>query len=458
MEEKIRELTRRNDVDYLEVRIEDGVESNIVIEGKDVEVVKQGNFIGGNVRVLVDGVWGFVYFTDLDKLPEKIDYAIDQARSMKNFVHSKTGLAYVKPVEAKIRAKVKKDPFKVSLSDKVKLLKYYTELALSFDKRIVSATAYYKDKFKTLRFANSEGTYIEQEILDIGGYILPRASNGKITERTMVPFGSSETYEVVENLELEIRQKSELAVALLGAEQPVGGEYPVIIDQHLGGVFIHEAFGHLSEADFIFENERLKKIMKIGNKIGSDILNVVDTGDIQGKRGALLYDDEGVRTRSVNLIKNGILSGHLHTRETAFKMNEEPTGNARAVNFRFAPIPRMRTTFIQGGNGKFEDFIKDIKKGIYAKGSFGGQTNGELFTFVSEESYLIENGEITKLLRDVSLSGNVFETLKNIVGVADDFTIRDTGGGCGKGGQSPLPVSHGAPHVYISKVVVGGKK
>ncbi len=456
--ERIRALTKRKDVDYLEVRVERGTESAISLQGKDVETVKQGNFLGGNVRVLVDGVWGFVYFTNLDELPEKIDYAIEQAKSMAKFVKNKTGLAYVPPTEVKIKANVVKNPFDIPLEDKVKMFTRYADLALSSDKRIINVRVQYKDKFKTLYFANSEGTYVEQEILDIGGYIVPNASDGKITESTIVPFGSSETFEVAENLEEEILEKSKLAVSLLGAEQPEGGEYPVIIDQDLGGVFIHEAFGHLSEADFIFENEKLKEIMRIGNKIGSDILNVVDTGNIRGKRGALLYDDEGVKTVSVDLIKNGILSGHLHTRETAFKMKEKPTGNARAINFKFAPIPRMRTTYIKGGNGTFDSFVKDIKKGIYAKGSFGGQTNGELFTFVSEEAYLIENGKITKLLRDVSLSGNVFKTLKNIVGVANDFSIRDSGGGCGKSGQWPLPVSHGAPHIYISKVIVGGKR
>ncbi len=456
--ERIRELTKRKDVDYLEVRLEKGTESAISLQGKNVETVKRGDFFGGNVRVLVNGVWGFVYFTNLNELPKKIDYAIEQAKSMAKFVKSKTGLAYVPPREVVMKAHIIKNPFDISLEDKVKMFTHYAQLALSSDKRIVNVRVYYKDKLKTLYFANSEGTYVEQEILDIGGYIIPNASDGRIMESTMVPFGNSETFEVAENLEEEVLEKSELAVSLLDAEQPEGGEYPVIIDQDLGGVFIHEAFGHLSEADFIFENEKLKEIMRIGNKIGSDILNVVDTGNIRGKRGSLLYDDEGVKSVSVDLIKNGVLSGHLHTRETAFKMKEKPTGNARAVNFKFAPIPRMRTTYIKNGNGTFDSFVKDIKRGIYAKGSFGGQTNGELFTFVSEEAYLIESGRITKLLRDVSLSGNVFETLKNIVGVANDFSMRDSGGGCGKFGQWPLPVSHGAPHIYISKVIIGGKR
>ena len=456
--ERIRELTKRKDVDYMEIRLEEGVETNISITGKNVDSIKTGKFLGGNVRVLVGGVWGFIYFTELDTLKDKIESAVEQAKTLQGLVKDKSGLAQTLPVEKVVKYKIEKDPYSVPLSEKIKLLKHYSEVALSTDKKIVNSRVSYADKKKVLYFANSEGTYIEQHILDLGGYVMPIAGDGKEIQRTMVPFGSSSNYSVLEDLDKEIVQKSKLAVSLLDASMPQGGEYPVIIDQHLGGVFIHEAFGHLSEADFIFENENLQRIMRIGNKIGADILNVYDTGEIKGLRGYLEYDDEGIKTNKVQLIKNGVLSGHLHSRETAYKMGESPTGNARAVSFSFAPIPRMRTTYIDKGKDKFEDFVRDIKKGIYAKGSFGGQTNGELFTFVSEEAYRIENGHITNLLKNVSLSGNVFETLKNIVGIADDFEIRDSGGGCGKAGQWPLPVSHGAPHIYIKKAVVGGKQ
>ncbi len=455
--ERIRELVKRKDVDYIEIRSEEGVKTDIVIRGKTVETVKQGRFIGGNVRVLVGGVWGFVYFTNLDNLGEKVNETIEQAETLKGLVKEKSGLGFSPSLGKFIKADIKNDPYDVPLSEKVKLFNHYSDVALSLGRNIVSTVVSYSDTKKKVYFANSEGTYIEKELLDIGGYIVPVASNGKTLQRTIMPFGSSSDYSVTGNLDEKIKERAELAEKLLTAEKMMGGEYPVIVDPHLGGVFIHEAFGHLSEADFIYEDERMRSIMKIGNKIGSDILNVFDTGDIPGLRGALRYDDEGVEAKKVYLIKEGILSGHLHSRETAYKMKEEPTGNGRAINYKFPPIPRMRTTCIEKGTDKFENFVKDIKKGVYAKGSFGGQTNGELFTFVSEEAYLIENGKITKLLKDVSLSGNVFETLKNIVGVGEDFEIRDTGGGCGKNGQFPLPVSHGAPHIYIKKAIIGGK-
>jgi TldD protein len=457
IEEKIRDLVRRKDVDYLEIRIEDERVTSISISGKEVESVSNGRNLGGNARVLISGIWGFVYFNNLDELENKIESAISQAKTLKGIVKEHVSLAAIKPVEAVYVTKVIKDPANITLKEKIDLLMHYSAIALNADPHIINTRITYSEKNKAIYFVNSEGTYIKKDILDIGGSIISISSNGVEIQRTMVPFGSSNNFSVVENLGHSVGEAALLAVRLLNADVPKGGEYPVIIDPGLGGVFIHEAFGHLSEADFLSEDPKMREIMKIGNVFGSNILNVYDTGDIEGLRGAVAYDDEGVPAKKVSLIQEGFLSGHLHTRETAAKMKEEPTGNGRALSYKFPPIPRMRTTFIGNGRDKFEDFVKDIKYGVYAKGSFGGQTNGELFTFVAEYGYLIEDGKITKLLKNVSLSGNVFETLKNIVGIGDDFAIKDSGGGCGKEEQFPLAVSHGSPHVYISKAIIGGK-
>jgi TldD protein len=455
--DEIRSLVRRNDVDYIEVRLEEGVASDITISGREIDSISRGKIGGGNARVLISGIWGFVYFNDLSELKEKIESAISQAKTLKGTVDEKVDLAYVKPVEIVDTVNVKKDPDSLSFNDIVDLLMHYSEVALSTDKKVVNTMISYREQKKNIYFANSEGTYVQREMLDLSGFIIPMSSDGREIQRTLVTFGSNSDFSVAENLDTAVREKSLLAVKLLEAEVPKGGEFPVIADNPLGGVFIHEAFGHLSEGDFLAEDPKMREIMKIGNVFGSKILNVFDTGDIDGHRGTLFYDDEGVPTKKVYLIKEGVLSSHLHSRETAAKMKEEATGNGRAVSYRFPPIPRMRITCIDNGKDRVEDFVKDVKYGVYAKGSFGGQTNGEQFTFVSEYAYLIEDGKISKLLKNVSLSGNVFETLKNIVGIADDYKVLDTGGGCGKGEQNPLPVSDGSPHLLISKAIIGGK-
>jgi TldD protein len=233
----------------------------------------------------------------------------------------------------------------------------------------------------------------------------------------------------------------------------------VIIDPLLAGTFVHEAFGHLSESDFVYENERMKELMQLGKRFGPDILNVIDDGSFPGQLGTHKYDFEGVRTRKNYLIKDGILVGRLHSRETAAKMEEEPTGNARSIGYQYPPIVRMTNTYIDQGTASFEEMIKDVDLGIYAINMIGGQTSMEMFTFSAAHAYMIRDGQLAELVRDVVLTGNVFETLMNIDMLGDTLVWHPGGpGGCGKGGQFPLRVGTGGPHTRIQNVVVGGRQ
>jgi TldD protein len=225
----------------------------------------------------------------------------------------------------------------------------------------------------------------------------------------------------------------------------------------LAGVFIHEAFGHLSEADFVYENPKAREMMTLGRCFGKSILNVYDDGSIPNVRGTTLYDDEGTPARRNWLIKDGMLVGRLHSRQTAAKMGEAATGNARAVNYRFAPIVRMTNTAIDNGTATFEDMIKDIKLGIYACDAYGGETQLENFSFSSGYAYMIRDGRIAEMVKDVILAGNLFTTLGNIDLIGNDFKWLNTGGGCGKAGQFPLPVGMCAPHIRIQNVIIGGQ-
>jgi len=231
----------------------------------------------------------------------------------------------------------------------------------------------------------------------------------------------------------------------------------VVVDPKLCGVFVHEAFGHLSEADHIHENERLRKMMSLGRRFGPDLLTICDDPGMPGEAGYYAYDSEGTRGMKTCLIRDGILTGRLHSRETAAMMNEPPTGNARCVSYEFAPIVRMSNTYMEPRASSFEQLLDGIENGLYAIGAIGGQTDMEMFTFSAEEGYEIRNGKLGRKLRDVVLSGNVFQTLANIDRIGSDFRMHGGLGGCGKGGQSPLRVSDGGPSVRIRNVVVGGR-
>ncbi|MHC5038526.1 MAG: TldD/PmbA family protein [Planctomycetota bacterium] len=246
----------------------------------------------------------------------------------------------------------------------------------------------------------------------------------------------------------------------LFATPVTGGKYTVILDPLLAGLFIHEAFGHRSEADSLCEDERMKEVMRLGKRFGSDRLNVVDDGSVPGRRGTHRYDHEGVKTGRAELIREGILVGRLHSRETAALMGESPTGNARAVGFQHAPIVRMTNTFIEAGSDSLEDLIGDIELGVFARDGFGGQVDMEMFTFSAAHGHMIRKGAVAEPVRDVVLTGNVFETLFCIEGVGADF-VWDPGAGpygCGKSGQYPLPVGSGSPHIRIRDVLIGGRQ
>jgi TldD protein len=137
-------------------------------------------------------------------------------------------------------------------------------------------------------------------------------------------------------------------------------------------------------------------------------------------------------------------------------MGESASGNARAVGYRFAPIVRMTNTAIDNGTATLEDLLKDIKLGIYACDAYGGETQLENFSFSSGYAYMIRDGRIAEMVKDVDLAGNLFTTLGNIDMISNDFLWLNTGGGCGKAGQFPLPVGMGAPHIRIQNVIIGG--
>ncbi|MCJ7790311.1 MAG: TldD/PmbA family protein, partial [Candidatus Atribacteria bacterium] len=344
----------------------------------------------------------------------------------------------------------------VSLKEKKEIIENYNHRILNYDQKIQSSSVVYTDIFSTVYFVNSEGSYIEQEkpLVRVGFTAIAReGDNVQMASETL---GTTKGFRIVRDILPQAEKATTRALALLKAQSVEGGEYTVIIDQTLGGVFIHEAFGHLSEADFLYEDERMKNLMTLGKRISSPQLNVVDDGSIPNLLGSSKYDDEGVKTKKSYLIKDGILVGRLHSRETAEKMGEEPTGNARALDYNFKPIVRMTNTYIENGEIPFKGLLSGIKKGIYAKNCFGGNTTFEMFTFSSGEGFMIRDGEIAEPIRDVVLSGNLFSTLLNIEGIGNDLKIIEAAGGCGKGGQSPLPVSFGSPHLKIKKVIVGG--
>ncbi len=323
--------------------------------------------------------------------------------------------------------------------------------------KIQTSIIRYNDLFRHVHYANSEGTYIAQDRADVTAVVVVAARSGDDVQTAHLSIGSPIDYGVVEGRHADVADVVQRALGLLDAKPVKGGVYTVIVDPRLSGIFAHEAFGHLSEADHVYENERLRELMVLGKRFGSPQLNILDGAALAGHRGSYKYDDEGVSAQTTYLLREGVLVGRLHSRETAGRMGETPTGNARAISYRHPPIVRMTNTYIANGDVPLQDMMADIDEGLYVKDSHGGQTSMEMFTFSAAQAFMIRKGRLAEEVRGVNLTGNLFETLANIETVGNDFGWGDEGGGCGKGGQSPLPVAEAGPHLRIRNVVVGGQ-
>lgn len=457
MESYLKALTAGQPADYVEICTEETLLTQVAFRGPVLDTIGESTVYGGNVRALVDGGWGFISFNRLENLEKKVAQAIEQARLVGRRQKGKSEMASVLTITDKVKADLGEDPRQVPLAGKKDLLEGYNKQVLAYGRGVAASSVGYFDRFRFLRFANSDGAYVEQEKLDLGGMVTAIAVRDGDTAMLSKTFGSSRSFEVARGLEEAVEATCARVVTLLSAPVVEAGEYPVILDSLLAGVFIHEAFGHLSEGDNVYENPNLREVMTLGQVFGGEHLNVFDSGIVPGARSYLKYDDEGVPTEKTYLIREGRLVGRLHSRETAGKMGERPTGNARRVDYRFPPLCRMRTTCLEAGVASFEDMLRGVKLGVYAREAHGGETAGEMFTFTAGDGRMIRDGKLAEVVRDVTLTGNVFTTLRNIDMIGNDFALHDGPGGCGKGRQSSLPTSMGSPHIRIQNVVVGGK-
>ncbi len=441
-------LFRKFKIDYGEFREEADLSNTISLRDKE-RSVSSGESRGISVRMLVHGSWGFASTDDIEKIGEIFEKAYKLARISKGKSRVDTGLSF----SGKHKTKTKVPLESVGIERKMKNAR---ELQTLLEGKSISSTSVrYSDSTSTERFVNTAGSECEQISSRIYAAFTSVAKNGLLMQRASERIGVSAGYEALDACFPLAQECPRRAKELLLAAPAPPGKHNVITDGRMTGLLCHEALGHACEADSVIAGSSLLK-GKIGKTIGSPLVTIRDDPAIPGAFGSFAFDDEGIKAGGAVLIERGKLKSYLQSRETAAKLGSKPTGNARAQAYAYTPIVRMSNTVMERGESAVEELFEGIKFGIYARGMSGGcvDTTTGYFVFAAEDGYLIEKGEKTKLLRDVLLSGNLVETLKNIDMVADDFL--GSPGFCGKGGQS-VPVSDGGPHVRVKRVMVGGK-
>jgi TldD protein len=425
-----------------------------VLRGYSISTVR-----GVGIRAVVGGGAGYAYTSSVDR--ESISRAIDRAISLARVASSygRKSFAPVRPVKASYRVEFKVDPHAVDPQVKVSIVREVntasmrragivsavTRLGLERDRRIV---------------VTSEGTEVEVDVVGVGLAHTAVAKYGAVIERV----GDRESYiggfEHIERRDwLRFAEEiDELAIKASQAKTPTPGTYVAVVDNEVVGLLLHEAFGHASEGDGVVAGASILR-GKVGERVASELVTIVDAGLVEGGY-PVPYDDEGVPKGRTVIVENGVLKGYLNSRDTAYELGMEPTGNARAQDISFDTLVRQTNYYAEPRDWRVEELFEGISYGIYlrGRGAMGGQVNPSVgtFTFSIGPSYIIRNGEPVELVRGVVVSGNILETLKEVDAVARDLKVTTSVfGGCGKGAQT-VRVGDGGPHIRTRRIVVGG--
>jgi TldD protein len=443
--------------DYADLYFEYLVTSSIGIDESMVKSAAQGVSMGVGVRVISGDRTGYAYSDDL--APEKIRKAANVA------AHIAAAPAKVAKFDLNEGRKhnlypVLTAPTETAFSERVDLVKRADRAARAFDPRIFQVQAVYADNLRQVLVATSEGrlSVDRQPLARLSVSVLARQSGGPPQRGHAGGGGRMDLDYFLQEKTPEhfAHQAAREAIAMLDAVEAPAGEMTVVLGPGWPGILLHEAVGHGLEADF---NRKGVSAFsgRMGQKVASELCTVVDDGTIGSRRGSLNVDDEGQPTQRNVLIENGVLCGYLQDKLSSRLLGAESTGSGRRESYAHIPMPRMTNTFMMAGESDPEEIVRSVPKGLYCVNFGGGQvdiTSGN-FVFSASESYFIEDGKLTRPVRNATLIGNGPEALKYVSMVGNDLRLDEGIGTCGKAGQS-VPVGVGIPTIKIDKMTVGG--
>ena len=444
------------DIDYADFYFQRSVSEGYVLEESIVKTGHYNTDMGVGVRAVCGEKSALAYSEEISR--ESLFEAVRTVRAIAQATDNQVTVNVTPKDGPKVLYRTV-DPIEAADTDaKIKLLRSLDAHARSRSPLITQVTTSVGASHDAILIAKMDGTLI--------GDIRPlvRVNLGVIAEKD----GKKEQGQAggggrfaldlynEEVIEQYAREAVDAAVRNLDARPAPAGSIPVVLGNGWPGVLIHEAVGHGLEADFIRKGTSVFTD-KVGQRVASPIVTVVDDGTIAGRRGSLTIDDEGNETHCTTLIDEGILRGFMHDETSARLMKQKTTGNGRRESFAYLPMPRMTNTYMLAGQSKFEDLIASVEYGIYAPHFGGGQvdiTSGK-FVFSTSEAYLIEKGKVTKPVIGATLIGSGIEVMQNISMVADELELDPGIGVCGKEGQS-VPVGIGQPALKIDNITVGG--
>ncbi len=439
--------------DFADLYFEDGRSTSIICEDDRIEKVLAGRDRGCGIRVISNFMTYYAYTNDLT------EKGLLEAAGVVSAAVKEGGKIGDIPLLKKVISTdfgIRRSPADVSLKEKIELVDEGNKIARSVDKRISQVKVIYGDAIKEKVVINSVGEWIEETSTSLLYVCQAIASDGGVIQTGYEPVGGAIGLELLyeDTPEAIARMAANRALMMLGARKAPGGRMPVVLSSEAGGTMIHEAVGHGLEADLADEGLSVYS-GKIGDKIASDVITVVDDATLPHKRGSFFFDGEGTPAQSTVLVEDGILKGYMNNRLTAMKSGVESTGNGRRESYHHRPIVRMTNTMITPGDTDPGEIVSSLTNGLFVRRMGGGQVNTVTGDFVFEvtEGYLIENGLMGEPVRGATLTGNGPKILQEIDLVGSDLGYGI--GTCGKDGQG-VPVSDAQPTIRIPEIVVGG--
>ncbi len=443
--------------DYADVFFQHRVTNNLNLEDGAVNRASANVGLGVGVRVVKGDQTGYGYTEDLTN--DGLRRAALTAAAIAQ------GPAKSAPVRFRVMdQKPNRYPVKVRWDDvrpqqKLAMLNGLNEKTFKADPRVKKVSLGFMDQGSVILIADSNGRIVEDAqpmttmYLSVVAEQDGRRENNGVNRAARSDF----SYYTADRLDLMVKEVVDKTVILFDAVQPPAGEMPVVMAAGAAGILLHEAIGHGMEADFNRKNVSIFSD-KIGKPVAKPFVSIVDEGTQDAARGAINVDDEGNAVGRTMLVENGTLTSYLHDSISAKHYGVKPTGNGRRQGYEYAPMPRMRSTYMLPGPHKRDEIVASVKKGVFCELFSNGQVNigaGD-FTFYVKNGYLIEDGKLTKPIKDVNIIGNGPKVLELIDMVADDLKIDEGGWTCGKEGQM-VPVSQGLPTVRVSSITVGGR-
>ncbi|MGL6044268.1 MAG: metalloprotease TldD [Sandaracinobacteroides sp.] len=370
------------------------------------------------------------------------------------------GVAAAGPRGTNIRLYTDADPLSaVPFSHKVKLLETIDAAARSKDPRVVQVTASLAASWSHVEIVRADGLRVKdvRPLVRLNVAIVAE-KNGR-RESGSWGFGGRQLYDRLfdeaawgEAIDLALAQ----ALINLESVPAPAGVMPVVLGPGWPGILLHEAVGHGLEGDF---NRKGSSAFsgRVGERVASPGVTVIDDGTLPDRRGSLSVDDEGTPTERTVLIEDGYLRGYMQDRMNARLMGVAATGNGRRESFRHPPMPRMTNTFMAAGSEDPGEILRSVKKGIFAKSFGGGQVDivSGKFVFSCTEAYLIEDGRIGAPVKGATLIGNGPDIMQRIDAIGNDLALDEGIGTCGKAGQS-VPAGVGQPTLLVQGLTVGG--